>query len=422
MAASPAVANGRRAQLTDVAKQTDTVTLTIDGVEVTADEGRRWSSGSPSGWASRSRGSATTRCWPRPAPAASAWSRSRASASRSPRAPRRWPTGMVVKTQLTSPVAAKAQDGVMELLLVNHPLDCPTCDKGGECPLQNQAMSNGRADSRFHEHKREYEKPIHISTQVLLDRERCVLCQRCTRFSEEIAGDKFIDLMDRSSAEQINVYRTTSSAATEPATARRRRHGDVPFNSYFSGNTIQICPVGALTGEQYRFRARPFDLVSTPSACEHCAAGCAHARRPPPRQGAAPAGRRRPGGERGVELRQGPVGLPVRHRATTGSPPRWSATRRPVSCARRPGARRCWRRPRGCRPPAAARRRRAHRRPAHGRGRVRVREVRPGRAGHQRHRLPGPAGSAPRRPTSWPPRSPGSPTSPTPTWRTRPPR
>ncbi len=183
---------------------------------------------------------------------------------------------MVVRTQLTSPVAAKAQGGVMELLLANHPLDCPTCDKGGECPLQNQAMSNGRADSRFHEHKREYEKPIHISSQVLLDRERCILCQRCTRFSEEIAGDKFIDLMDRSSGEQINVYRddffggelTGDGQAGEGA-------GDVPFNSYFSGNTIQICPVGALTGEQYRFRARPFDLVSTPTACEHCSAGCA---------------------------------------------------------------------------------------------------------------------------------------------------
>jgi NADH-quinone oxidoreductase subunit G len=137
-------------------------------------------------------------------------------------------------------------------------------------------MSNGRADSRFYEHKRQYEKPIHISTQVLLDRERCVLCQRCTRFSEEIAGDKFIDLMDRSSAEQINVYRDdffggdgTGDGQVGDGT------GDVAFNSYFSGNTIQICPVGALTGEQYRFRARPFDLVSTPMACEHCAAGCA---------------------------------------------------------------------------------------------------------------------------------------------------
>jgi NADH-quinone oxidoreductase subunit G len=190
---------------------------------------------------------------------------------------------MVVKTQLTSPVAAKAQAGVMELLLMNHPLDCPMCDKGGECPLQNQAMSTGRTDSRFKEQKRTYEKPINISSQVLLDRERCVLCQRCTRFSEEIAGDKFIDLMDRSSAEQIGVYRDSafedphghSTIDETPYDEDGPESGDVEFNSYFSGNTVQICPVGALTGSQYRFRARPFDLVSTPSACEHCAAGCA---------------------------------------------------------------------------------------------------------------------------------------------------
>ena len=165
--------------------------------------------------------------------------------------------GMVVRTQLTSPVAKKAQEGMMELLLINHPLDCPMCDKGGECPLQNQAMSTGRSDTRFFEHKREYPKPIALSTQVLLDRERCVLCQRCTRFSDEIAGDRFIDLMERSSDEQIGIDETE------------------PFNSYFSGNTVQICPVGALTGTQYRFRARPYDLVSSPSVCEHCSAGCA---------------------------------------------------------------------------------------------------------------------------------------------------
>ncbi len=191
--------------------------------------------------------------------------------------------GMVVKTHLTSPVAAKAQAGVMELLLMNHPLDCPMCDKGGECPLQNQAMSHGRTDSRFRDEKRTYEKPINISSQVLLDRERCVLCQRCTRFSEEIAGDKFIDLMDRSSAESIGVYRDAafehphdhSTIGEVLYDEDEPESGDVEFNSYFSGNTVQICPVGALTGSQYRFRARPFDLVSTPSACEHCAAGCA---------------------------------------------------------------------------------------------------------------------------------------------------
>ena len=165
-------------------------------------------------------------------------------------------SGMIVNTQLTSTVADKAQQGIMEFLLVNHPLDCPVCDKGGECPLQNQAMSNGRAQSRFEGYKRTFEKPINISSQVLLDRERCVLCARCTRFADQIAGDPFITLNQRGALQQVGIYE------------------EQPFESYFSGNTVQICPVGALTGATYRFRARPFDLVSTPSACEHCASGC----------------------------------------------------------------------------------------------------------------------------------------------------
>ena len=164
--------------------------------------------------------------------------------------------GMIVNTQLTSDVADKAQKGIMEFLLVNHPLDCPVCDKGGECPLQNQAMSNGNAESRFTGYKRTFEKPINISSQVLLDRERCVLCARCTRFADQIAGDRFITLNQRGALQQVGIYE------------------EQPFESYFSGNTVQICPVGALTGATYRFRARPFDLVSTPSACEHCASGC----------------------------------------------------------------------------------------------------------------------------------------------------
>jgi NADH-quinone oxidoreductase subunit G len=165
--------------------------------------------------------------------------------------------GMVVRSQLTSPVAEKAQHGVMELLLINHPLDCPVCDKGGECPLQNQAMSHGQAESRFEGVKRTYEKPVAISTQVLLDRERCVLCARCTRFSNQVAGDPMIELIERGALQQVGTG-----------------EGD-PFESYFSGNTIQICPVGALTSAAYRFRSRPFDLVSSPSVCEHCAGGCA---------------------------------------------------------------------------------------------------------------------------------------------------
>ncbi|QFS90887.1 NADH-quinone oxidoreductase subunit 3 [Mycobacterium sp. THAF192] len=164
---------------------------------------------------------------------------------------------MVVRTQFTSEAADRAQQGVMELLLINHPLDCPVCDKGGECPLQNQAMSNGRAETRFEDVKRTFPKPIAISSQVLLDRERCVLCARCTRFSDQIAGDRFIDLLERGAQQQVGI------APGEP------------FQSYFSGNTVQICPVGALTGTAYRFRARPFDLVSSPSVCEHCSSGCA---------------------------------------------------------------------------------------------------------------------------------------------------
>jgi NADH-quinone oxidoreductase subunit G len=165
--------------------------------------------------------------------------------------------GMVVKTQLTSPVAKKAQEGTLELLLINHPLDCPVCDKGGECPLQNQTMSHGNDESRFHDVKRTFPKPIAISSQVLLDRERCVLCARCTRFQQQIAGDPFIEMFERGALQQVAIYT------------------DQPFESYFSGNTVQICPVGALTGAAYRFRARPFDLVSSPMVCEHCASGCA---------------------------------------------------------------------------------------------------------------------------------------------------
>ncbi|GAB3155996.1 NADH-quinone oxidoreductase subunit G [Micromonospora sonneratiae] len=254
--------------MTEVVKATETVTLTIDGVEVTAPKGALLIR------VAEQLGTEIPRFCDHPLLAPAGACRQCLVEVEGQRKPVASCTqtvaeGMVVRTQLTSEVAKKAQAGVMELLLINHPLDCPMCDKGGECPLQNQAMSTGRAESRFHEHKREYEKPVNISSQVLLDRERCVLCQRCTRFSEEIAGDKFIDLMGRSSGEQINIYRDEEYGGEEGDP------GDVPFNSYFSGNTVQICPVGALTGAQYRFRARPFDLVSTPSVCEHCSAGCA---------------------------------------------------------------------------------------------------------------------------------------------------
>ncbi len=161
-----------------------------------------------------------------------------------------------VKTHLTSETARKAQEGTLEFLLVNHPLDCPMCDKGGECPLQDQALKHGANTSRFVDQKRRYDKPVAVSPQILLDRERCVLCARCTRFSEQISGDPFIELFERGALEQVAIYE------------------DEPYESYFSGNVIQICPVGALTSTSYRFKARPFDVVTTPSVCDHCSAGC----------------------------------------------------------------------------------------------------------------------------------------------------
>ena len=148
--------------------------------------------------------------------------------------------GMVVDTE--SEVTKKAQDGVLEFLLVNHPLDCPVCDKGGECPLQDQTMAYGPGESRFVEEKRHYEKPIPINDNVYLDRERCILCDRCTRFADEVAGDALIHFIDRGNQTQVNTF------------------PDQPFASYFSGNVVQICPVGALTAKPYRFKARPWDL------------------------------------------------------------------------------------------------------------------------------------------------------------------
>jgi NADH-quinone oxidoreductase subunit G len=157
--------------------------------------------------------------------------------------------GMVVDTR--NDAVKKAQEGVLEFLLANHPLDCPVCDKGGECPLQDQAFSHGPGESRFVEIKRNYEKPIPISDLVLLDRERCILCARCTRFSDEISGDPLIEFQSRGNLTEVNTF------------------PDLPFSSYFSGNTIQICPVGALTSTQYRFRARPWDLRMVESSGMH---------------------------------------------------------------------------------------------------------------------------------------------------------
>jgi NADH-quinone oxidoreductase subunit G len=150
----------------------------------------------------------------------------------------------------------KAQDGVLEFLLVNHPLDCPVCDKGGECPLQDQTLAYGPGETRFVEEKRHFEKPIPISELVLLDRERCIQCSRCTRFADEVAGEAQIDFIGRGEQLEVNIF------------------PELPFASYFSGNTVQICPVGALTAAPYRFAARPWDLDQVESTCTTCSLGC----------------------------------------------------------------------------------------------------------------------------------------------------
>ena len=162
--------------------------------------------------------------------------------------------GQIVRTD--TPQVKRAQEGMIELLLANHPLDCPVCDKGGECPLQDQAFSHGAGESRFVEEKRHYEKPIPISELVFLDRERCILCDRCTRFADEVAGDPLISFTQRGNNTQIMTF------------------PDEPFASYFSGNTVQICPVGALTASPYRFKARPWDLEQRESTCTTCSVGC----------------------------------------------------------------------------------------------------------------------------------------------------
>ncbi len=179
----------------------------------------------------------------------------------SPRGPTLQPSCYIpVDSDMTvytdSEAVKKAQTGVLEYLLLNHPLDCPVCDKGGECPLQDQALAYGPGESRFVEEKRHWAKPIAISDLVELDRERCIQCARCTRFSEEVAGEAEIDFLGRGDRIEVATFPTK------------------PFNSYFSGNTIQICPVGALTAKPYRFKSRPWDLEQVESTCTSCAVGC----------------------------------------------------------------------------------------------------------------------------------------------------
>ena len=235
---------------------------------------------------------------------------------------------MVVKTQLTSPVAKKAQEGTLELLLINHPLDCPVCDKGGECPLQNQTMSHGNAESRFQDAKRTYPKPLAIRTQVLLDRERCVLCARCTRFQQQVAGDPFIELFERGALQQVgDLHRR----AVRELLLRQHR-ADLPGRRAHRA--------------AYRFRARPFDLgrprwsASTARPAARCAPTTAAAR-----SCAASPARTRRSTRSGTATRA--AGRSPTPRSPTASPPRWSArtaSLRPASwtealVVRRPRAR-----------------------------------------------------------------------------------
>lgn len=162
--------------------------------------------------------------------------------------------GMVVRTQ--SDPAVQGRKGILELLLINHPLDCPICDRGGECPLQENALSYGPGMSRFFEQKRQLDKALPLGSVLMLDRERCIVCARCTRFSDLIAGDHALEFQDRG-------FKTVVGTP-----------GDKPVESKFIGNTIMICPVGALTSQVYRFRARPWDNDTTASSCTLCPVGC----------------------------------------------------------------------------------------------------------------------------------------------------
>ena len=164
--------------------------------------------------------------------------------------------GMVVKTAQTSELAASGQHSTLEFILVNHPLDCPVCDKGGECPLQDLTFRYGPGNTRMTFDKRTFEKPIPISPTIALDRERCILCYRCTRFSEDVAEDGQLIARNRGALSQIATYE------------------DLPYRAPFSGNVIELCPVGALTSTLYRFEGRPWEIVNVPTVCGLCPVGC----------------------------------------------------------------------------------------------------------------------------------------------------
>ena len=283
----------------------------------------RCSSTGPSTATSRSPSSATSpSSASRSARAACAWSRSRASRSSRPRARRRSRTAWSSTRRPSA--CTSAQRAVVEFLLINHPLDCPVCDKGGECPLQDITYGWGPGTSRFIEPKRHFRKPLELSPLIAIDRERCILCYRCVRFSQEISEDYQLILLERGAHSYVGTF------------------DGHPYVAPFSGNIIELCPVGALTSRAYRFRARPWDIEGAGTVCTLCPAQCnveltvrddrVHARaRARPR-------RRR----RRLAVRQGPLRLPVRPRRRAASRSR-SCARARAAC-RRPGRRRSTRR------------------------------------------------------------------------------
>jgi NADH-quinone oxidoreductase subunit G len=164
--------------------------------------------------------------------------------------------GMVVRTAATSPKSAEGQSAVLEFILLNHPLDCPVCDKGGECPLQDLTFRYGPGTTRMHFPKRTFDKPIPISPLIALDRERCILCYRCTRFSEQVSEDGQLVARNRGAGSYITTFE------------------DEPYRAHFSGNVVELCPVGALTSTAYRFRARPWEIQNVATVCGLCPVGC----------------------------------------------------------------------------------------------------------------------------------------------------
>ena len=276
------------------ARMSDIVTLTIDDREVQRAAGHGPGRDGRRRRGSRSRSSATSRAsGRRSAPAACASSRWKGCRSCRPaaRSPRR--TGWSCGPRRRPPRRREGQNATLEFILVNHPLDCPVCDKGGECPLQDLTFRYGPGSTRMTFPKLTFEKPIPISPLIALDRERCILCYRCTRFSSDVAEDDQLVARNR-------------GAFTEIAT-----FADDPYAAPFSGNVVELCPVGALTSTQYRFKARPWEIQNVPDRVRPLPGGLQRDRHDARGQGAARPLAQPPRDRRGLAVRQGPLRPPA---------------------------------------------------------------------------------------------------------------